>query len=251
MTPPKPKARLFVDAPLTAESRLELDDAQTHYLGHVMRFDAGDGVILFNGRDGEWSAVVEGFGKNRCSLSLNRQIRRQAEASGPWLAFAPLKKTPTDFLVEKATELGVSRLCPVFTGRTNSARINLDRMRKHAIEAAELSERLTVPEIAQPETLEQFAAGWPKDRLLLMLDESGGGRPIAEVLTELSAEGGANPEACGFLSGPEGGFDGGERDALVTLDFVTAVGLGPRILRAETAALAALACWQALLGDTR
>ena len=216
-----------------------------------MHFDAGDGVVLFNGRDGEWLAVVKSFGKNHCSLSLNQQIRSQEEESGPWLAFAPLKKTPTDFLVEKATELGVSRLCPVFTGRTNSARINLDRMRKHAIEAAELSERLTIPEIAQPETLEQLVTGWPKDRLLLMLDESGGGRPIAEFLTKLGAEDGANFEAFGFLCGPEGGFDGDELDALVNLDFVTAVELGPRILRAETAALAALACWQTLLGDTR
>jgi len=251
MMPPKPKARLFLDPLLTAESPLELDESKTHYLGHVMHFDAGDGVVLFNGRDGKWLAVVVSFGKNRCSLSLNRQIRRQAEESGPWLAFAPLKKTSTDSLVEKATELGVSRLCPVFTGRTNSARINLERMRKHAIEAAELSERLTVPEIAQPETLEQLAAGWPKDRLLLMLDESSGGRPIAEVLIKLGAEDGANPEACGFLCGPEGGFDGGELDAIVNLDFVIAVELGPHILRAQTAALAALACWQALLGDTR
>lgn len=249
--PPKPKARLFVDPPLTAESCLELDESQTHYLGHVMCFDAGDGVVLFNGCDGEWLAVVVSFGKNRCSLSLNRQIRCQAEESGPWLSFAPPKKTSTDSLVEKATEPGVSRLCQVFTARTNSAQINVERIGKQAIEAAELSERLTVPEIDQPETLEQLAAGWPKDRLLLMMDESGGGRPIAEVLIKLGAEDGANPEACGFPCGPEGGFDGGELDAIVNLDFVTAVELGPRILRAQTAALAALACWQALLGDTR
>ena len=251
MSPRKTNNRLFVDAGLAAGSRLELSQDQAHYLGQVMRLGRGDGVVLFNGRDGEWSASIENISKNRCGVTVARALRPQMLESGPWLAFSPLKKTRTDFIVEKATELGVSRLCPVLTRRTNSTRINLNRMQVHAIEAAEQCERVTVPEIAGTETLDGLMAGWPVDRSLLFLDESGSGRPIAEVLDELRNKGGDAPAPSGFLIGPEGGFEEGELDALCKLDFVTAVDLGPRILRAETAALAALACWQAFFGGPR
>jgi 16S rRNA (uracil1498-N3)-methyltransferase len=211
-----------------------------------MRLGTGDGVALFNGRDGEWSAAIGDLGKDRSVVTPERLLREQVAEPGPWLAFSPLKKARTDFLVEKATELGVSRLCPVITCHTQSARVNRDRMQANAVEAAEQSERLTVPEIAGPETLENLTAGWLSERRLMVLDETGGGRPIAQVLFRLRDGNGGKPVELGFLSGPEGGFDAGELDALRKLDFVTAVDLGPRTLRAETAALAALACWQAV-----
>ncbi len=249
MTKARTTPRLFVDVGLGPDSSLALDPAQTHYLGHVMRLRPGDRVRLLNGRDGEWSAVIENLGKNSCTVNINRSLRPQNTEPGPWLAFAPVKKTQTDFIVEKATELGASRLCPVFTSRTNSARINLDRMRARVIEASEQCGRLTVPDIAGPETLDRLMTEWPADRRLLVLDESGVGQPIAEVLEGLREGPDRISHDCGFLTGPEGGFEESELDALRKLDFVTGVGLGWRILRAETAALAALACWQAILGD--
>ncbi len=251
MTSQKTNNRLFVEADLSAGLSLALDDGQAHYLGNVMRSRVGDGVVLFNGRDGEWSASIEDLGKNRCSVKVGESLRPQTPELGPWLAFAPLKKTRTDFIVEKATELGVSRLCPVITQRTNSARVNIKRLQAQAIEASEQCDRLSVPEVNDKETLERLMAGWPKDRRLLFLDESGSGRPIAEVLSGLQDENGETYLDLGFLSGPEGGFDARELDALCKLDFVTAVDLGPRLLRAETAAIAALACWQAFFGERR
>jgi 16S rRNA (uracil1498-N3)-methyltransferase len=251
MTPYKPKTRLFVDTGLAAGASMEISEAQSHYLSHVMRLDAGDGVVLFNGRDGEWSALIGSLAKKRGKLTAEELLRPQSPEPGPWLAFAPIKKAATDFIIEKATEQGVSRLCPVFTKNTNTTRINPDRFRAHAIEAAEQSQRLTVPEIMEAQTLDQLITGWPAGRVLLHLDESGGGRPIAEVLAGMRGQGGGDETSCGFLSGPEGGFDAGELDALGKLDFVTGVDLGPRVLRADTAALSALACWQALLGGSR
>lgn len=251
MVPEKIKCRLFVDAGLAEGGPVELGPEQTHYLVNVMRFGAGDMVALFNGKDGEWSAAIGDPGKNRSVVTPDRLLREQTPEPGPWLAFSPLKKARSNFLVEKATELGVSRLCPVITRHTQSARINRDRMKANAIEAAEQSERLTVPEITEPETLEKLMAGWPSRRRLMVLDETGGGRPIAQVLSDLQDGNGADPVESGFLSGPEGGFDAGELDALRKLDFVTAVDLGPRTLRAETAALAALACWQAVFNAGR
>jgi 16S rRNA (uracil1498-N3)-methyltransferase len=248
MTQSNSTPRLFVEAALVPGADLHLAPSQAHYLSHVMRRKAGDGLFLFNGRDGEWSGVVETAAKKKCSVTVERQVRAQASEPGPWLAFAPVKKARTDFIVEKATELGALRLCPVFTRHTNSTRINIERMRAHTIEAAEQCRRLTVPEIAEPETLEELTAGWPKDRRLFVLDERGAGRPIAGALEDLRDGAGGLSRDCGFLIGPEGGFDAGELDALEKLVFVTGLDLGPRILRAETAALAALACWQAVIG---
>ncbi|MBC8337624.1 MAG: 16S rRNA (uracil(1498)-N(3))-methyltransferase [Alphaproteobacteria bacterium] len=244
MTLSNSNPRLYVEGSLVLGGGLTLSPPQAHYLCHVMRLKAGDRVALFNGRDGEWSAVLENAGKKTCDVRVEHQFRDQTEDPGPWLAFAPVKKTRTDFIVEKATELGASRLCPVFTRHTNSARINSGRMAAHVIEAAEQCRRLSVPEIAQPQTLDELLADWPNDRRLFVLDESGAGRPIAEALAELRPG-----RECGFLSGPEGGFGPEELDALRKLEFVTNLDLGPRILRAETAALAALACWQAVVGN--
>ena len=174
------------------------------------------------------------------------QFRRQDSTPGPWLAFAPVKKARTDFIVEKGTELGVSRLWPIFTRHTATQRVNTARLRATAIEAAEQCGRLSIPDVSDPSNLDRLMAEWPADRDLLVLDETGGGRPLAEV----AAEAGAGPPP-GFLIGPEGGFARTELDELANRSFVTLVGLGPRILRAETAALSALACWQAVAGDWR
>jgi len=249
--PTTTKIRLFVPGRLAAAARVALGRGQAHYLIHVMRLDAGDNVLLFNGRDGEWSAEVETLKKNQCQVAVLRRVRGQAAEEGPWLAFAPIKKAGTDLIVEKATELGASRLCPVFTRNTHAARVNSDRLLTRAIEAAEQCQRLTVPEIAEPLTLHELSEGWPKERRLLVLDETGAGMPIVKVLRALQTNDRDAIVPCGFLSGPEGGFDASELDALRKLDFVTTVGLGPRVLRAETAALSALACWQALVGGAR
>jgi 16S rRNA (uracil1498-N3)-methyltransferase len=246
------KIRLFVESPLASGNRAPLHSGQAHYLAHVMRLGPGEPILVFNGRDGEWLARVERLGKTGGAVTVETLSRPQGPSPDLWLAFAPLKKTATDFLIEKATELGVVRLLPVFTRRTAAERVNLGRLRSRAIEAAEQCERLTVPEIAEPIDVTRLIATWPKDRLLLVLDETGAGRPIAEVLAEQAPPGrGFVPVRHGFLSGPEGGFEPHELDGLAELPFAVRVGLGPRILRAETAALAALACWQALAGDGR
>ena len=246
MTEAAPRIRLSVVDDLAPDQVVGPAPNQAHYLRHVMRCRPGDEVALFNGRDGEWRARIEGFGKGWCSLAALEQRRRQAAEAGPVLLFAPIKRSRIDTLVEKATELGVTALQPVSTRRTTVARVNIDRLRLIAIEAAEQSGRLTVPEVTAPLALESLLEQWPVGRRLLFLDEAGGVAPLAEALA------GAPPgQSWALLIGPEGGFDDEEREILGARDFVIAAGLGPRILRAETAALAALALWQAVLGDWR
>ncbi len=234
--------RLYVEAPLAAGASFEASADQAHYLVNVMRLGAGAKVLLFNGHDGEWQATVTTPAKRRVSFVLAGQTRAQAPDPDLWLAFAPVKRQ--EFLVEKASELGVAALLPVFTRHTDLKRVNLGRLNANAREAAEQCWRLTLPAIHEPVSFTAFLAAWPAGRRLYFLDETGGGTPIAAALAGESA---AMPT--GFLTGPEGGFAESELDALRQLPFATAVGLGPRVLRAETAALAALACWQALLGD--
>ncbi len=242
------KIRLFVNDALHKDASISLRGMQCHYLVHVMRIKAGDKIALFNGKDGEWQACVGQARKNDCVLDVDDKLRPQEPETGPWLAFAPLKKTRTQFVVEKATELGASRLWPVFTGRTATHRVNLQRLRAHAIEAAEQCDRLTVPNVAEPSILNDLAADWPNDRTLLVMDCSGRGRPLLNVLSAIEvlvAEGRQQPP--GLLIGPEGGFTKAELDDLAALPFATSVALSSRILRAETAALSALACWQAVV----
>lgn len=240
----KIKARLFVNEDLKTGAELSPNTDQAHYLMKVMRASNGEGVVLFNGRDGEWLSIIEQATKKRCLLRISEQRRLQVQEPDIWLAFAPLKKTNTDFVIEKATELGVSRLIPVFTERTNTGRVNASRLKLIAMEAAEQCDRLSVPDVSEAISFADLIADWPTDRTLLIPDETGGGQSLNSVL-EASDTG--RPH--GFLIGPEGGFAASELDAIENLPFVTRVGLGPRILRAETAALAALACYQSMTGD--
>ena len=242
---PSPTARLYVAPDLVPGGTLALSEAQAHYLKNVLRLEPGATVSLFNGRDGEWAARVDGFAKRSGTLTTVEQRRPQEPDPDLWLLFAPLKRARIDFLIEKATELGVSHLCPVVTRRTVAERVNLDRLRAHAVEAAEQTERLSVPALAEPAPLDRVIAGWPATRRLLLCDESGSAPPIAAVLEESRAK------AWAVLVGPEGGFAETELDALRKLSFVSPVGLGPRVLRADTAALAALAVLQAFAGDWR
>jgi 16S rRNA (uracil1498-N3)-methyltransferase len=238
------KTRLYVATDLAGGLSVGLAPSQAHYVRSVLRLGPGAVVALFNGRDGEWLARVDGAGKGWCSLTVFEQRRAQESASDLWLVFAPVKRARLDFLVEKATELGVSALQPVWSRRTVVERVNLDRLSANAIEAAEQTERLTVPALREPVALETLLARWPAERRLLLCDESGAAPPLAEALGGLKL-----PAA--VLVGPEGGFAETELDALRKLPFVSPVGLGPRVLRADTAALAALAVLQAVIGDWR
>jgi 16S rRNA (uracil1498-N3)-methyltransferase len=237
------KTRLYVTGDLGEGVAVVLDEGQTHYLLHVLRAKAGNLVSLFNGRDGEWLAEITSAAKRGVTATCRKRAQPQAGAPDIWLAFAPVKKTPSDYLVQKATELGASVLLPVFTRRTIVARINEERMAANAIEAAEQSGRLSVPEIRAGVTLDKLLSSWPKERRLLFCDEGGD----AKAMTQAARESRGGPTA--ILTGPEGGFDPAEREALRALPFVTPVTLGPRILRADTAALAALAIWQSVGGD--
>ncbi len=249
--------RLHVAPDLAAGETISIDGDQAHYLSRVMRLDTGDAVRVFNGRHGEFAATITEAGKSTVRLMLGEQTRQQAAAPDLWLLFAPLKKDRTDFVVEKAVELGVAEILPVLTERTNSENVRVDRLGRLAVEAAEQTERLDVPPVREAQKLYPLLDKWPVGRTLIFADEAGdetgrpwggdAGRamPLETALREM-ADG---PAA--ILIGPEGGFSGAERTRLRSLPFVRAVGLGPRILRAETAAVASLALWQAIRGDWR
>jgi len=237
------ETRLYVPTSLAVPT-LGLEAGRTHYLRHVLRLEKGARVAVFNASDGEYAARIEGFGKGWCTLAIEEKRREPASEPDLWLVFAPIKRARLDFIAEKATELGVSGLWPVYTQHTIVGRVNQERLMATAIEAAEQSERLSIPEIFEPVKLDEALARWPKGRRLIFCDESGGGGPIADVL---AAQDLTQPHA--ILTGPEGGFARDELDAIRKLPFATAVGLGPRVLRADTAALAALAIFQALAHD--
>lgn len=236
--------RLFINQDLAEGTRIAADDKHAHQLRHVMRRSDGDEVLLFNGRDGEWRATLSLVGKRDLAFQVAERIRPQMGESGPWLLIALIKRGPLDLVVEKATELGVSAILPVVTEHTNAERANLGRLSAITREAAEQCGRLTLPEVRRPEPLMDVVANWPKERRLYLMDETHHGAPVAEAL-----RGATGPAA--ILIGPEGGFSQTELDALRNLPFVNALDLGTRVLRAETAAIAALACYQALAGDWR
>lgn len=243
LTQPGGLTRLFIDAPLLQGATLPLPEAQSHYLAHVLRAKSGESLRLFNGHDGEWRATIIGITKRGVTLGVVSQTRLQDTSPDLWLLLAPIKKTPLDYIVQKATELGVSRLQPVITRRTIVGRVNSDRMRANAIEAAEQSERLSVPLIKEPITLDKLIAEWDATRQLMFCDEGRGAPPARGALAS------APKSPWGILTGPEGGFDPVEREMLRVQSFVTPVSLGPRIMRADTASLAAIAVWQSTLGD--
>jgi 16S rRNA (uracil1498-N3)-methyltransferase len=236
------RIRLYVSADLGEGAAVPLADGQAHYLLHVMRAKAGMRLRLFNGRDGEWVAEIATATKRGVSVTALARTAPQDRVPDLWLCFAPVKKTPADYLAQKATELGAARLQPVFTRRTIVTRVNEERLAANAVEAAEQSDRLSVPEIAPPLTLEKLLASWPQERTLYFCDEGRDARPLAAV---------ARPAPAAILTGPEGGFDPAERELVRSRSFVAPVTLGPRILRADTAALAALAVWQSVAGDWR
>lgn len=239
------KIRLFVDQPLAQGQSVALDLAQAHYLFGVMRLVPGGQLLLFNGRDGEWLAEVVRAGKKNGLLSCIERTRPQGQAVDLWLIFAPVKKARTDFIVEKAVELGAARLIPVQTDYTNADRLRQDKAEAHIIEAAEQCETTFVPKIAPLTGLGKLLDGWDPARRILWADES-----AARLGQGLRASLAALPRApAALLVGPEGGFSPAERDRLRALPFVCPISLGPRILRAETAAMALLTLWQAHAGD--
>jgi 16S rRNA (uracil1498-N3)-methyltransferase len=229
-----PSIRLFVAAPLHAGAVIVATAAQAHYLGGVMRRTVGDGVALFNGADGEWFARIAVLRRDGASLIAEHLLRPQAPEPDLWLAFAPLKRDATDLVVQKATELGVSVLKPVLTARSNTTRLNERRLAAIAAEAAEQCERLTVPRIDPPTSLAELLAAWPEARPLVVAMERMDAPPIRAA---------AGPAA--LLVGPEGGFTAAELDVMRRHPFVHPATLGPRVLRAETAAIVGLALLQA------
>lgn len=237
--PPASTPRLFVDQPLAEGAAVALDGAAANYLGNVMRLKPGDPVRLFDDRSGEWLAEVADTAKRAMRLTVTARLAPREAVPDLWLVAAPIKKGRIDWVAEKACELGVARLVPVLTRRTVVDRLNLDRLRSHMIEAAEQCGRTALPDLAEPARLDALLRAWPADRALYFADEAGG-QPLAEV---------AKPGPAAILIGPEGGFTDEERAAIRAVPGAVGISLGPRILRAETAAAAAVAIWMAVAGD--
>ena len=237
--------RLFVEPDLAAGAAVTCTPAQANYLRNVLRLKPGDAILVFNGRDGEWRATIADAGKRTTTLSIDGQVRPQEDGPDIDYLFAPLKRARLDYMVEKATEMGVARLRPVITRRTTPERVNTERMRAHAIEAAEQCGILRIPEVVAPEKLDTALANWDPGRPLVFCDED------SEETCPFTALARIEPGPLGVLIGPEGGFDPAEREFLSRQPFVTRISLGPRILRADTAAVAALALVNAALGDWR
>ena len=235
------KVRLFIDHPLAAGQPVPLNADQAHYLGTVMRLPVGAALTVFNGRDGAWEARVTALARRSGSLEAVAQTAPQRMPPDLWLLFAPLKKTRTDFIVEKAAELGAARILPVQTAFTNADRIARERLQAHAVEAAEQCGGTFVPEVAALSPLGTVLDDWPEGRLLVWADEAAAGpaTPLATLPHGPAA----------VLIGPEGGFSDAERTRIAALPESRRVSLGPRILRADTAAVAALTLWQAAHGD--
>ena len=252
--------RLFVAPMLRSGATVPLDAAQGHYLTGVLRLQAGDCVLVFNGRDGEWQGRLAGTGK-RAELGIDHQVRPQSRPGDLHYLFSPLKRARLDYMVQKAVEMGVSRLQPVMTRRTQAERVNLDRMHANAIEAAEQCGILGIPEIMAPVALDRAVAAMESERHLVFCDEDApGADPVAALVRDLEDGGSAGRDRLrsgsagvplAVLIGPEGGFDEEERAFLRQRPRTSRIALGPRILRADTAAVAALAIVQAVAGDWR
>jgi 16S rRNA (uracil1498-N3)-methyltransferase len=235
--------RLFVKSPLHAGAEVVLRPDQAHYLGNVLRLKAGDQVLLFNGADGEWCARITALGKKKGTATVEHQTRPQEDGPDLHYLFAPIKRARLDYMAQKATELGASLLQPVITRRTIAERINTDRLHANAVEAAEQCGILNVPEVREPEKLERLLMQWDTARLIVFADEAA---PSASPLEVLSAQ---EHRPLAVLIGPEGGFDPEERALLLRQPYVVPLSLGPRLMRADTAAVACLALVNAALGD--
>lgn len=239
--PPRSAPRLYVDAPLAEGAAVPLDGNPAHYLISVMRVKEGDIVLLFDNRTGEWAAQAQAIRKRDLILQVVRQTRPLETVPDFWLCVAPIRKGRIDLVAEKACELGVARLQPVLTRRSVVDKLNLSRLEAHLIEAAEQCGRTALPKLGEMVRLPELLRDWPQGRHLFFADEQGG-VPMVEALASRKG-----PAA--FLIGPEGGFDDEERRLICAHPAATAVSLGPRILRAETAAIAATAIWMSLSGD--
>lgn len=238
--------RLFVPDDLGPGLRLLASAGQLHYLGSVMRRRAGDQLVLFNGRDGAWLARIDRLDRKQAELACLEQIAEQKPGPDIWLLFVPVKRARLDFIAQKATELGVSKIWPIQSERGQVGRVKDARLEANIIEAAEQTERLDLPELASLVPLDRLIAGWPADRWLIFCDEAQAGTSKVSLVDELAKTGG---QKAAILIGPEGGFSPAERELIKSLPKALPIALGPRILRADTAALAALAIWQCLCGD--
>jgi 16S rRNA (uracil1498-N3)-methyltransferase len=241
--------RLFVEAPLSEGGDLVLNAAQTNYLVNVLRLKPGEAVLVFNGHDGEWRAELGAARKKSAVLSPTERVREQAPAGDLHYLFSPLKHARLDYMMQKAVEMGASRLQPIIMRHTQAERVNAARMRANAIEAAEQCGIINLPEVEEPRKLESLVRGWKADRLLVFCDEEADVKDPIAALSSARGGGIAGALPVSVLIGPEGGFADSERAALLKLPNVVRLALGPRILRADTAAVAALTLVQAVLGD--
>jgi 16S rRNA (uracil1498-N3)-methyltransferase len=240
--------RLYVDAALSLEGRIDLNPAQANYLRNVLRLRDGAGILVFNGRDGEWRATLDVANRKSLTLTARERIRPQDPPFDLHYLFAPLKHARLDYMAQKAVEMGAGQLRPVLTRRTQAERINLNRMRANVIEAAEQCGILSIPEVLPAVRLDALLQSWNQDRLLILCDEDA---PMRDPIETLRAGAAASTGPVSVLIGPEGGFDEEERRLLLALPHSLRMSLGPRILRADTAAVAALALVQSVLGDWR
>jgi 16S rRNA (uracil1498-N3)-methyltransferase len=236
--------RLCVGAPLADGETVTLSSAQTHYLVNVLRLSEGGRVLLFNGRDGEFAASLARSSRKAASLAVGEQTRPQETAPDVDYLFAPLKHARLDYMAQKAVEMGAQRLRPIITRRTQVSRLNIERLTANAIEACEQCGVIWTPEVTAPESLERTLAEWPAERLLVFCDEEAPQTSPLDALSSARVNVGV-----GLMIGPEGGFDDGERAAILAVPRVVRLSLGPRVLRADTAAVAALTLIQATLGD--
>ena len=237
--------RLFLQADLAEGTTVAASVGQANYVKNVLRLKEGDTIIVFNGRDGEWQARIADAGKRGTTLRIGAKVRDQEDGPDIHYLFAPLKRARLDYMVQKATEMGVGRLQPVLTRHTTPERVNLERMRANVIEAAEQCGILRIPEVIAPRKLADLLADWDRGRSLIFCDEASQERCPFTTLARV------RPGPLALLVGPEGGFDESERALLASKPFVTSISLGPRILRADTAAVAALALVNGVLGDWR
>ena len=243
MSEKKAKIRLYCETKLVPGLEIRLNEKQGHYLINVMKLMAGDTIFAFDNENGEFLCTLKTADRKNCLLEVSEQTRGFEKCPDIWLLFAPVKKERTDYIIEKATELGISKILPVYTAYTNAETVRTERYRAQAVEAAEQCRRLDVPEIIPVQTLTNILKNWDINRIIFLMDESGGGQPALESFQTAAGK----PAA--ILVGPEGGFSEEELLLLRRQPFVRGISLGPRILRAETAVAAALALWQAAAGD--